>query len=560
MKRKNVKKLFAIVLTAGMILGTLAGCASTEEKAEDTAAKDTAVEESAKEEAPAENENAEAENADPIVITCLTSTNPVFGDWNEYYVIEKLEEDLNVDLQIEIVPGDVWAEKSALYFASDEVPDIIFGGIDAGLYGTQGYLLDMSEYISEELTPNISYAFKTVPDLKRAATELDGSLYRIYGYTAQLPELGRQRHFIQTKWCQEILGKDKPDTLDELTTFLKEVRDRDMDGDGDPNNEIPIGGCYANARQIDIRTIVLSAMGHVTTNNLMEVDEDGKTAIFVPAHEDYKEFLKYMNMLWEEELLDHEYFTQDGDQNTAKEIAGVYGVFGNWSSNNAPDYAENYDMLKPLTSELNDTPVAAAGNIKLIGEMNVSATTEHPEECMKVIDWFFDQERGNLILGSDVKMGDDPDWPDYGTKYEYDEEQGFETWVWYGPNGKGDIPENFVPQHIAPYPECLPLFNEFDYVYYPEQKGNIHYQVVVNCVPYYKSVFPSVKFKAEEESERALIFTDIDAYYKEMETRMITGDLDVEENWDTYVQGLKDRGLDRYVEIYQNGLDAWLSN
>jgi len=61
MKRKNVKKLFAIVLTAGMILGTLAGCASTEEKAEDTAAKDTAVEESAKEEAPAENEQSSEE-------------------------------------------------------------------------------------------------------------------------------------------------------------------------------------------------------------------------------------------------------------------------------------------------------------------------------------------------------------------------------------------------------------------------------------------------------------------------------------------------------------------
>lgn len=560
MKRKNVKKLFAIALTACMILGTLAGCGSTADKAEDTAAENTAVEETAKEEAPAEAENAEAENEEPVVITCLTGTNPAFGDWNDYYVIKRLEEDLNVDLQIEMVPGDVWAEKSALYFASDELPDIIFGGLDGSLYGNQGYLLDMNDYISEELTPNIFSAYEQVPDLKRSTVELDGSIYTIYGYTAQTPELGRQRHFIQTKWCQEILGKDKPDTLDELTTFLMEVRDRDMDGDGDPNNEIPIGGTYGFARQINVGTIVLSALGHVTTANLMEVDEDGKTAIFVPAHEDYKEFLKYMNMLWEEELLEHEYFTQDGDQSYAKEKAGVYGVFGNWSSNNAPDYAENYDMLRPLTSELNDTPVAAAGVIKLIGEMNVSATTEHPEECMKVVDWFFDQDHANLILGSDVEMGSNPDWPDYGTKYEYDEEQGFETWVWYGPNGKGDIPENFVAEHIAPYPECLPIFNTDDAVYYPEQKGQIHYQVAVNCVPYYKSVFPSVKFTPEEENDRALIFTDIDAYYKEMETRMITGDLDIDEGWDTYIQGLKDRGLDRYVEIYQNGLDAWLNN
>jgi len=530
MKRKNVKKVLAIALTASMSLGTFVSASAAENTEE------------------------------PVVITVLTDTNASFGDWNDYYVMEQIERDLNIDLQIEMVPGDVWAEKSALYFASDELPDIIFGNIDASLYGTQGYLLDMSEYVSEELTPNLYSAFEQVPDLRRACTELDGSIYRIYGYDAKMPEWGRQRHFIQTKWCQEILGKDKPDTLDELTTFLKEVRDRDMDGDGDPNNEIPIGGTYTDMRQIDIRTIILSAMGHVTTANLMEVDEDGETAIFVPAHEDYKEFLKYMNMLWEENLLDHEYFTQDGDQNTAKEMAGVYGVFGNWSSNNAPDYAENYDMLKPLTSELNDTPIAAAGNIKTVGYVCLSATTEHPEECMKVVDWLMTQDHYNTVVSGIIEIGQDPDWPEYGTKFEYDEEQGFETWVWYGPNGKGDIPENFAVQNIGPWYECLPAFNAIDYIYYPEQKGQIHYQVAVNCVPYYKSVFPSVKFSADDEGERALVFTDINAYYKEMETRMITGDLDIDETWDTYIQGLKDRGMDRYVEIYQSGLDVWLSN
>lgn len=158
MKRKNVKKVLAIALTASMSLGTFAGASAAENTEE------------------------------PVVITVLTDTNAAFGDWNDYYVMEQIERDLNIDLQIEMVPGDIWAEKSALYFASDELPDIIFGNIDASLYGTQGYLLDMSEYVSEELTPNLYSAFEQVPDLRRACTELDGSIYRVFGYDAKMPE------------------------------------------------------------------------------------------------------------------------------------------------------------------------------------------------------------------------------------------------------------------------------------------------------------------------------------------------------------------------------------
>ena len=49
----------------------------------------------------------------------------------------------------------------------------------------------------------------------------------------------------------------------------------------------------------------------------MGLNNDGE-AVFVPAQENYKEAVEWMHMLWENGVLDPEYFTQDGSAVTAK--------------------------------------------------------------------------------------------------------------------------------------------------------------------------------------------------------------------------------------------------
>lgn len=49
----------------------------------------------------------------------------------------------------------------------------------------------------------------------------------------------------------------------------------------------------------------------------MGLNNDGE-AVFVPAQENYKEAVKWMHMLWENGVLDPEYFTQDTSSVTAK--------------------------------------------------------------------------------------------------------------------------------------------------------------------------------------------------------------------------------------------------
>jgi putative aldouronate transport system substrate-binding protein len=38
---------------------------------------------------------------------------------------------------------------------------------------------------------------------------------------------------------------------------------------------------------------------------------------------------------------------------------------------------------------------------------------------------------------------------------------------------------------------------------------------------------------------------------------MISGEVDIDAEWDTYVKNMKDYGVDRYIEIVQNAYDRF---
>src|SRR5690625_6667301 len=61
----------------------------------------------------------------------------------------------------------------------------------------------------------------------------------------------------------------------------------------------------------DIKYGLMGAFGYLGSNDINVIDDE---VIFVPETDNYKEFLKYMNKLYSEGLLDQETFTQDAQQ------------------------------------------------------------------------------------------------------------------------------------------------------------------------------------------------------------------------------------------------------
>ena len=247
------KKLCASVLTAALLAGLLGGCGSPKE---DGNAGTQSGEEG--------NENASGENSEAEVFRLTVHSSPAQGDWNDYWLIRTIEEKFHVDIQVEMISSDVWRDKLPLMFATEKLPDFFLNSLDASdlaTYGSEGYLLDLNPYISQEKTPNIWKAMEETPALRAALSEAGGEIYAVGGADMAEANLAQNRFYVNYQWAEQILGK-QPETLDEFYEYLKGVKEKDMNGNGDATDEIPLGGFYKAPDMIHVFPPILNAFGY----------------------------------------------------------------------------------------------------------------------------------------------------------------------------------------------------------------------------------------------------------------------------------------------------------
>lgn len=68
---------------------------------------------------------------------------------------------------------------------------------------------------------------------------------------------------------------------------------------------------------------------------------------------------------------------------------------------------------------------------------------------------------------------------------------------------------------------------------------------------------PPVKIADEDAEEYSRISADVSTYYREMRAKFISGEVDIDAEFDNYIQGLKDRGIDTMIEMKQAALDKF---
>lgn len=71
--------------------------------------------------------------------------------------------------------------------------------------------------------------------------------------------------------------------------------------------------------------------------------------------------------------------------------------------------------------------------------------------------------------------------------------------------------------------------------------------------------FPRLSYTAEEANERATLKTDLQNYLEQAKAQFITGEIDVEEGWDDFVNTVNGMGLERLIEIEQAAYDRYLT-
>lgn len=500
------------------------------------------------------------------------------ADLNNSWLTQHVEDLTNVDLVFELAPPDRFKEVMNLMFASGEYTDTIIPGgnsltqlsrVDEMRLIQQGVVRPINDLIEDH---SIWY--------KRRLDELDGFREWVTTPSGEIYDLAFVNscyhcNYGQKLWLNEVwldnLGLDVPTTVDEFTNVLRAFKAQDANGNGDPNDEWPLAtskeGAWVWIDGFLMNPFQFTDVGQDEIRRFYVDNGTIKASFMQPG---YRDGLRYLHQLWEEELIFPDSFTQDRD--TARNInqGGDVAVFGAVPSMHAGYYSATtgadvrypeYMGLAPLDGPAGrQTPVYGnpAGLQYRTGQQLITIGARNPALVMRVFDFFYSDEGG--IMGFYGQPG-----------------------VSYRDGEAGDVAMNGEPARIAmlEVDQSNPYYGNFHWSnrssHYrafmsevasaPSEAGSdlmppeqfLWHWTDVNYAPYavpMSRMVPPLFYDPESVSELAQIYATLDEFVYESVVRFVTGDLDIETEWSWFHTELREIGVDRFLEIVQGAYDS----
>lgn len=408
--KKRIKTLVALGLAMAMVVG----CGNTvqeEEQSSDVSVSEStsesATDNSVEEESPypdylnLDGYRPIVKEGEEITITMAVKRSGVAESMPEdTWLFKFIEEKFNINLEVEWLKD---TERKSIILASGDLPDMMIdigiGSTDILNYGVRdGMFLDLNKYASEELTPNYCAMVEEYAAYMDYYTSSNGAVYAVPNFN----NVGREaagdllpiyRTWYSKKYMDATGWEKVPETLDEFLEFCRDVKALDPETMG--VEEIwPVADMYDY-----IWAYIQTAFGWVTDNWASYVsalwDADQGKVVIPCMDEKFEHFVEVFNIMYTEGLIHPDFLTLDDATSKAMMTAGQVAVC-NTSNSAVYNYAggteDDWYSAVPLTSEWNKEPVACSGGVCTGAYTFVSADTEYPEVCMRLIDWMVSPE------------------------------------------------------------------------------------------------------------------------------------------------------------------------
>lgn len=551
--RNLIKRAVCLTAAAGLVVLSLAGCGDKKAQNAGTtegssAAKTTAGKTTAGKENGDGNFNVSGMPIvnEPVTLTVLTTRWANMGDSftkNEFLV--DLEKRSNVHIEWQVQSLNDWSEQKGIMLAGGELPDIIFGNqtfSDSDIMNNIEMFRPLDDLVDSYM-PNYKTALSEMPDLRKLATLPDGKMYS-FAKNMPLRPMSCNQPVINRTWLDN-LGLETPETLDDLYLVLKAFKEQDANGNGDPNDEIPISG--SKGLNMDL----LNPFGITDVNGKkMLVAADGSLTYY-PTSEQYKEGLKWLNQLYSEGIIDPEAFTQDDTMLTAKRQdpnASRVGMEYAWTHEaNFGKWTSEYEVIPPIKGP--DGKAYTGGDPNGVSslmrnEAMITTFCKNPEIAARWIDEFYTGEASiqNFWggIGTVISKHDD------GTYTLNDPPEGTSADSWYWDSSLRDFGPKYVSKEFEKKISLSPDSGDG----LKAELSKISDKTVT--LPY-----PNVMYTNEENEELPTLTTDIDKFVETTRAKWVT-EGGIDEGWDAYVKQLNDMGLDTLIKIYTDAYNRYM--
>lgn len=438
--------------------------------------------------------------------------------------------------------------------ATQGFPADIYGGNSLApeiiKYGQQGAFVGLNDLIEKD-APNIKKFLDANPTVKKSITAADGKIYYI-PYVPDPSNLVSRAYFLRTDWLKK-LNLQTPKTVEDLEKVLLAFKNNDPNGNGQ-KDEIP----YFNDKVYEtIRLLNLWGARVYGNDSYSErvVLDNNDNMYHAWLSDDFKNALINMNRWYSEGLIDPEFITRKA--NTARPTlltkSNQGGMTHEWIASTS-SYNDNAELLSAVPDFKFEAIVPPTYNGKSFEEAQrlsvkpdgwaISANCKTPEAAIKWMDYFFSPEGSNLtnfgVEGQTWTMKDGkPAFTDEVLK-----QTGVNNYLW----------ENQGAQYPIGYP--------MNYAYESQWTNKIGQEgtkLYTDSNILIKNTTPVMQFNAEEKATYDKVNNTLNTYLDEQVEKMITGQLDINSTWDSYVKQAKVLGADDLVKAYSSAYKRYKS-
>lgn len=454
-----------------------------------------------------------------IITTCQfleQSTENYSINDNPY--VDYIEEKFNIDLNIIRTSSSQYSEKLNALLAAGDIPDLFISSYSyVQKYAEEGIALELDKYI--DLAVNLK---KNVNKEAWDAAKFNGKIYAIPNQRYDpFPYLS----FVNRNFVEKLgIDVDNVKTIDDYYKMFVDFRDKDPDGDG-------IDNTIALTSFINWPCMPLIDAFDAYTYKV--IDNELLPYYLQPQ---YKDWLKFMQKLYKEKLLDQEFITQQTEQTWSKINSGKVGYFTwFWHQDVMINQGGSRDDWMPIKPALR----ADGTESKLIYHsparqfMFIGSKCKYAEKVIEMLDWVATEE-GQLFIEAGLE-GFDYDIKDGKIVLREDRKGKNRSWRYVT---IGIDPPKLTAEKV------LGVFSEI----YGEA-GVRNYQAALNYGGYDPILL------------KVPAFPDLDKYdYNKMRTEFdfnaIVGKIDIEAEWDSYIESFRKNGGDLLIK----SLTDWYNN
>ncbi|WP_282939113.1 extracellular solute-binding protein [Paenibacillus sp. RC67] len=470
------------------------------------------------------------------------------NDFTKFY-----EDKTNIHVDWTVVPQSAKEEKLQVTIAGGDLPDVFMNaGISASqlvALGSQGVFQPLNELI-DKYAPHIKKVMEEAPYVKQYMYAQDGNIYGIPNVGEVVHSTMPKKMWINKAWLDK-LGLQVPTTTDEFYNVLKAFKQMDP-------KAVPLAG--ANAANNEPDAFLMQSFVYYEKGNYVELN-NGKVE-FSASKPGYKNGLLYMRKLVQEGLLQPESFIQDRKALTAlaedpagSRLGAATALYwGQFTIDNGPSGRyKDYVPVPVLAGPNGERFGYDRGFAPIPGAFVITKDAKDPIAAIRWLDWLYDERVG-------IQEGTTSSWGKEGTGWKRPAEGVM------GLNGKQALVEPIVPfgtKTNIRWGQTAARFTARDV-----QEGGVvtkdsqlEAKLLDITNKYYKPYaapdkrVPFMFMSGDHLTKYGDVTKNIQNTVQQFMLKFITGNLDIDKDWDKYLKELDNAGLQQYLQILQSNYD-----